>query len=102
MVTCHMLHVAMLGPIEASQWAMDTTYELLWCIVIDIMAHGTLTRRPQKLESFKIHLLRKPDTIILEGLAKQTQFMLLRELYCDDVTAKAYPISIKLSMLSRF
>jgi hypothetical protein len=44
----HMPHAtcgAMLGPIKASQRAMDTTYDLLWCIVIDITTHGTLTRR---------------------------------------------------------
>jgi hypothetical protein len=59
----HMPHAtcrAMLGPIRASQWAMGTTYELLWCIVIDVMTRETLARRPQQLESFKIHTLREP------------------------------------------
>jgi hypothetical protein len=63
----HMPHAtsgAMLGPIKASQWAMDTTYELLWCIVIGIMTHESLTRRPQQLGSFDIYLLRGPTTII--------------------------------------
>jgi hypothetical protein len=62
----HMPHAtsgAMLGPIKASQWAMDTTYELLWCIVIGIMTHESLTRRPQQLGSFDIYLLRGPTTI---------------------------------------
>ena len=58
----------MLGPIKASQWAIDThvdtIYELLWCIVIDIMTRETLTRRPQQLANFKIYLLREPYTII--------------------------------------
>ena len=46
----HMPHAtcgAMIGPIKASQWAMDTTYELLWCIVVGIMTRDTLTRRPR-------------------------------------------------------
>ena len=66
----HMPHAtcdAMLGPIKASQRAMDTAYELLWCIAIDIMTGETLTRRPQQLGNFKIYLLRRarePNTII--------------------------------------
>jgi hypothetical protein len=54
----------MLGPIKANQWAMDTAYELLWCIVIDITTHNSLTLRPQQLGSFKIYLLRGPTTIL--------------------------------------
>jgi hypothetical protein len=53
---------AMLGPIEASQWAMDTIYELLWCIVIDIMTHESLTRRPQHIRGFKIYSL--PEVLL--------------------------------------
>ena len=52
----HMPHAtcgAMLGPSTANQCAMDTTYELLWCIAIDIMTGETLTRRPQQLGNFK-------------------------------------------------
>jgi hypothetical protein len=39
MSTCYMWYNAGAnrGQITTSQWAMDTTYELLWCIVIDIM-----------------------------------------------------------------
>jgi hypothetical protein len=52
---------------KASQWAVDTTYELLWCTVIEIMTHESLTRRPRRLGSFKIYLkflIREPTTII--------------------------------------
>ena len=55
---------AMIGPIKASQWAMDTTYELLWCIVVETLTRETLTRRPQQLESFKMYLQREPNTMI--------------------------------------
>jgi hypothetical protein len=71
MVTCHMLHVVQcLGQSRPANgpW-MYTVYVLLWCIVTDIMTHETLTRRPRRLGSFTIFLLReRASTTIIHVL----------------------------------